>query len=117
MRLIVTGTRHGRADLRAVLDAFVADHGEPDLVLVGDARGVDAQARAWAITRGLRHQVFLANWQAHGLRAGPLRNAAMVAAAEPGDWCLALPDARSRGTWDCVRRARARGLLVVVIEQ
>ena len=114
-RLVVTGTRQGRADVWLLLDEFVQKYGVPSMVLVGDARGVDEDARAWALARGIPLKVFKADWETHGRSAGPLRNSTMVNAAEPGDWCLAFPKEESRGTRDCVRKAKIRGLSVFVL--
>lgn len=43
------------------------------------------------------------------------RNQRMVDLAESGDYLLAFPDADSRGTWDCYRRGKARGLKCYVV--
>ncbi len=40
-----------------------------------------------------------------GKAGGPVRNQAMVDSG--ADLCLAFPDNKSIGTWDCVQRARA----------
>lgn len=53
-----------------------------------------------------------AEWHRLGPRAGPIRNQAMVDAG--ADVCLAFASPGSRGTWDCVRRAREAGIRVEV---
>lgn len=115
MKLVVTGTRRGRPDVAYWLDRWARRYGLPEVLIVGDADGVDAQAVMWCgETRPLLQRVVV-----NPLLASPHRyhdrNQRMVDAAEPGDHCLAFPDPESRGTWDCVRRARARGLRVFVL--
>lgn len=122
-QLLVSGTRHGRRDVEHLLSCWLgrngwgATKGFQDLVLVqGGARGVDGQAAAWANERGIFVRTFVADWNRHGKAAGPKRNQAMVDSAVPGhDYLLAFPDESSIGTHDCVRRARAHGLLVEVL--
>src|SRR5688572_25673070 len=116
MKLAITGTRHGRADVVAVLDAWVAKHGGPAVVIIGDAPGVDKQASDWARAKGFLRSIYHADWNAHGTKSGPIRNQAMANAMRKGDHCLAFPDKRSRGTWDCVRRMRAAGVKVEVVK-
>lgn len=118
LRLVISGTRLGRPDVWYWLDRWMRRHGPPGLLIVGCARGVDAQAIAWAVERNVRYQVFRAAWRrpdgSKDLSAGNKRNAAMVAAARPGDWLLAFPDVESRGTPDCAAKGRRAGLRVHV---
>lgn len=121
MRLVVTGTRHGRSDLWWWLNRFVAKHGRPELCILGDAQGVDEQAWLWTLFYKVEHVKFEAQWRAgyrhaYNPRAGHERNQVMVDQASRGDWCLAFPHPTkpSPGTWDCYRRALDRGLNVAV---
>lgn len=111
MRVLITGSRHGHPLVERWLTAWVERHGEPWFVL-GDATGVDAQAMELCEVRGWSYDRVTAVWALYGNRAGPERNGRMVALCEPGDVCLAFPAADSRGTRDCVRKARAAGLVV-----
>jgi len=112
--VIVTGGRdYAGTGLVEALDEVLAKH--PGLVLyVGDARGADARARAWAESRGVPCREFAANWSL-GPAAGPTRNAIMVSSAanfarmDPA-LCLAAPG--GRGTADCVERCRKAGIEV-----
>lgn len=112
--LVVTGTRRGRPDVEDRLDAWVAQHGYPSRIVIGDAAGVDFQARRWAIERGVTWSVHVADWKGRGRLAGPERNQRMVDAAGPGAHLLALPDWQSVGTYDCIARARKAKLHVQV---
>jgi len=79
MNVIVCGGRDYRdrdAAFRA-LDAFAAVH--PIWLLVhGGARGADSIAGEWAKARGIRVKEMPADWNAHGRKAGPLRNVDML---------------------------------------
>ena len=106
MRLIIAGSRTiaGAEALAAI------DHLAPPAVaavLCGGAAGVDAAGRAWAEARGIPVLDFPADWARYGRGAGPIRNAAMVAAA---DALLLVWDGQSRGSADVRRRAVAAGL-------
>lgn len=116
MRWLVTGSREGVwGDLWVVLDQMHRFFGVSN-VLVGDASGIDAGARAWCESMNVSVAVYVAQWDTYGVAAGPRRNAAMVADAEVGDICLAFPSKNSRGTWDCVRKAKKAGLAVLVYQ-
>lgn len=125
--LLVTGARFGRMDVHDKLDAWLAELlasvRPPKKIRMrhGAARGVDTQAGLW----GARHPGLIEvlpipveddDWEdpALGLYAGNLRNQVVVDLCKPGSPCLAFPVPGCRGTWDCVRRARKRGLVVTV---
>jgi len=81
----------------------------------GWAAGADRIARLWAEdflgsagTRG-----YPADWRRDGRAAGPRRNVRMLEAERP-DLVLAYPIRDSRGTWNCVTEALARGITVAV---
>lgn len=79
--LVVTGCReltpaHFNQALAA---AGVADR--VSVLIVGDAPGIDAAARAWARALGrdaVALRLFAANWTRLGSVAGPIRNSAMI---------------------------------------
>jgi hypothetical protein len=79
----------------------------------GGARGVDSWVVEAAEERGLRTIVFPADWERHGRRAGPLRNAEIVAHA---DRLVAFWNGRSRGTLNTVLAARAAGLPISIFD-
>jgi hypothetical protein len=115
MRLLITGSRKGREDVERWLDRWGAKYGQPELVIVGGAPGVDTQAELYASRACWKVRVVPAPWQRLGARAGPVRNQAMVDLCRSGDHCLAFPSLGSRGTLDCASRARAAGLSVFVL--
>jgi hypothetical protein len=112
-RILVTGWREWVYD-RVVRDALL-EHG-PGLVVHGDARGLDRVAARVAIALGWpTPEAHPADWDRHGPPAGGRRNQLMVDLG--ADVCLAFPGPTSTGTWDCVRRARAAGIPVVVYDR
>ncbi len=85
-----------------------------DVVIHGAASGADTEGMLWAQAMpGRKHAPFAAVWPAHGRAAGPIRNQRMLDEGKP-DLVVAFPG--GRGTADMVRRARAAGVPVKVIE-
>jgi predicted Rossmann-fold nucleotide-binding protein len=110
MRILVCGGRDYR-NVSAVINALAALHAKRPItaLIEGGAKGADQIARAWAEQCGWPVLTFKADWQRHGKRAGPLRNARMIAEGRP-DGVIAFPG--GRGTADMVSQARAAGLTV-----
>ncbi|AXH70433.1 hypothetical protein HOT75_gp046 [Gordonia phage Daredevil] len=113
-RILITGGRDWTDVTRigwALRDLWI-DWGEPtDAILVeGECPhgGADIIARDVWLSRGYPVERVPANWKELGKAAGPYRNQLMV--DRGADMCLAFPTAKSRGTWDCVRRARDAGI-------
>lgn len=107
--LIVCGNRD-YSDSRAVfraLDRVRAKYGVAK-IKHGGARGADALAGRWAEECGVPVEVFDADWEQHGKRAGPIRNQAM--ADSGADGCIAFPG--GRGTADMIQRATEAGIKV-----
>jgi hypothetical protein len=80
-------------------------------IISGGARGVDTFAADWAKRKGVPLTVFDADWDTHGKAAGPIRNTAIVEAAEV---VIAFVDGPSKGTKDAIKKAKAAGKQVVV---
>lgn len=121
LTIVVTGTRTDarKGDVTRTLNAF-ADL--IDFVYVGDATGVDAEALAWAQAQGIGYHVHYADWVAPDgsidRSAGPRRNGRMLDDGKETDsvvFAFPHPDPkRRRGTDDCIRQAKARGMVVLV---
>ncbi|WP_052372155.1 SLOG family protein [Nocardia otitidiscaviarum] len=127
-RVIVTGSRSYPCedDVWEALAMAIAEHcdaGDTFTVVHGACpTGADAHAASWfRLPDGGSGVTFLeerypAEWRLFGKAAGPRRNAEMVALG--ADLVLAFPlegsRERSRGTWDCVDRARAAGIPVEI---
>jgi hypothetical protein len=114
IRVLVCGGRDfdDRALLEAVLDRLHRTRVFAALI-EGDARGADRMAGAWAEAQGIAHEVFKADWDGLGSKAGPIRNQRMLDEGRP-DLVVAFPG-RS-GTEHMKRIAQAAGVEVLEIE-
>lgn len=114
MRVLVCGGRdyRDRFMVCVTLDNLVDERGEISAIIHGGATGADEWAHEWAVGSWCDVDVYPAEWQRHGKRAGPIRNARMLAEGKP-DLVVAFPG--GRGTADMVRRARAAGVEVVEV--
>lgn len=72
-------------------------------VITGDAKGVDALAKAWASQQKLPCDVFEARWDEQGKSAGPIRNRRM---ATECDYAVVFWDGKSRGASNMVQTLR-----------
>ncbi len=114
---IICGSRNfsDRPLLELMADTLLGNCGQ---VFSGGAKGADSLGEEWAEKRKKPCQVFNADWGEHGRRAGPIRNSIMVnAAIDLGETIvLAFVQGDSRGTRDCVRKAKAIGASVYLVE-
>jgi hypothetical protein len=111
MKVLVTGSRKFH-DRDLVRDALAAT--ELDILVHGKARGADFCAHIACVDFGMSEEArtircYPADWEAHGMAAGPKRNQLMIdqehfIPGEPIDLFLAFPLPDSKGTWDMVKR-------------
>jgi YspA, cpYpsA-related SLOG family len=108
-RVLVTGGRNykDRTTLVSTLDGIHTAM-PITMLLLGGAPGADFMAWGWASDNDVPVTVIRADWEKYGKRAGPIRNAALL--NEGPDFILAFPG--GRGTADCCRQARDRGIPV-----
>jgi hypothetical protein len=103
MRILVCGGRKW-SDTKSVykcLDIFHKQ--EPiNVVIEGNAHGVDRIAGYWARKNNIDNLKFSADWNKFGKRAGPLRNKQMLNEGRP-DLVIAFPG--GRGTKNMVELA------------
>ncbi len=113
---VITGSRehdHRLMDLVCYTLALA----EPDFLILGDCpTGVDSFALAWAAINHVKFKRHYADWRGPlGKKAGPARNAAMVAhGVLLGAETIAFPRG-GPGTLDCMRKARRAGLPLHII--
>lgn len=92
--------------------------GDPgDLLIVhGDCpTGADHWADLWAKTYDYEIETHPAQWDLHGKFAGPKRNMEMVDLG--AEVVLAFPHPDSRGTVQCMKYAKEKGLRVKVFSE
>lgn len=113
MVIVVTGSRYG-FESKQVIDEleFIVGHiGKHNIaeIVVGDAIGVDAYARAFARMNGIELNVFKGDWSLYGLEAGMIRNKAMfdfATANYNNVFVLAFQANGSKGTQNMINMAR-----------
>jgi len=76
--------------------------------------GADMFADGVAKEMGFSTEVFLADWNTYGKKAGPMRNTQMVNSGV--DYVLAFWDGKTGGTMDTVKKAREKGIPVRLVE-
>lgn len=102
--------------LQSGLDALVRQFGKPS-VITGGAPGADTLADEWRIERGYPGQVFKAEWDKLGRRAGVVRNTRMLTAlrvikAAPK---RVIAFKGSQGTLNMIQQATAAGVTVTKV--
>lgn len=122
MRVLVTGSRdwEDQETVRAVMGRLPIMsrmvHGDQETVRVVDGEqvrtGLDRMAARICLEFWHVPEPHPADWAQWGKSAGPRRNQEMV--DRGADLCVAFPLPGSVGTWDCMRRATAAGIPVVV---
>ena len=115
MKVLVCGDRNwtNREAIRAWLCKL--QDWDYTTVIEGEARGADTIAKEEAQRIGMRVLKYPAQWNTYGRAAGPIRNREML--DQCPDLVLAFHSdlSKSKGTADCVREARKRGIKVEVV--
>jgi predicted Rossmann fold nucleotide-binding protein DprA/Smf involved in DNA uptake len=113
-RVIVAGSREftNYELLKETLDSLHLQH-TPDIEIVsGGARGADKMGERYAKERGIRVEVFPAQWDTYGKSAGYKRNQQM---ADHADTLIAFWDGVSKGTKHMIDIAKAKNINVILI--
>lgn len=114
VKVLVCGSRGWKEPRRIVERLHELSQRDGRLVVItGGARGADATAHRAAQALGLETEVFYADWETYGKRAGIRRNVEML--DERPDLVLAFWDGTSPGTKHTIDTASARGIPVEVI--
>ena len=90
--------------VKMILDRLYGEIG-PFRLVSGGAAGVDDTAEAWAKIRQLETNIFPADWENGGRKAGIVRNSLIVNAAEI---VIAFWDGVSPGTLDTIVKAKKK---------
>ncbi len=113
MIICITGGRDF-ADRTLVYRTLDAIHRETPIttLIEGGAPGADRLATFWAIDHRVPVRTFHAEWIKDGRKAGPLRNARMI--AERPDLVVAFPG--GRGTADTCALARKAAIRLLEVK-
>ena len=106
-RVAIVGSRTGIKQQQVV--DFVNSLPEGTIVVSGGARGVDKWAEEAARVRGLEVDIYPADWNRLGKKAGMIRNRDIVKNA---DEVVAFWDGKSRGTKNTMELAEQAGKLI-----
>jgi len=111
MKVLVCGSRHFNdyERLSAVLEPL-----DIDQIIEGGARGADTLARKYGEFCNIPVVEYLADWNTHGKRAGPIRNSQMLREGRP-NLVVAFWDGKSPGTKDMIAQAEKAGVKTIVI--
>ena len=120
-KVIIAGSRkfNDYAKLKENCDRILREKLEDEecniVIVSGHAKGADVLGEHYACERRLQLDAYPADWKQDGRAAGIVRNKEM---AESADALIAFPQEgeKSRGTWNMVKTARARGLKCDVVE-
>lgn len=113
MRILITGSRtwppeHAELILNRLIHFGRQAEDHPITVIHGGAKGVDTWAGDYAASLGYEVEVYPADWEQHGKKAGFIRNSEMV--AKGADVCLAFIHQHSRGATMCAALASKAGI-------
>lgn len=118
MRILITGSRKW-TNREIIKNAIIAVSAGSNSVTVvhGDCPygGADTIAAEIANSLSMEVESHPADWKGLGKAAGPIRNQEMVNLG--ADVCLAFPMTDSRGTIDCMNRARQAHIPLLVFNQ
>lgn len=118
MRVLVCGSRYftDYELLKEKLDELRSRLSIPvSTIIHGDARGADRFAGRYADDNKIHLQVYPADWNTYGKRAGPIRNAQMLREGNP-DYVVAFRGPNSRGTQNMIDQATKAGIPVEIID-
>jgi hypothetical protein len=113
VRIIVAGSRdfNDYELLKEKLDR-AKDHFGIFEVVSGKARGADSLGERYARENDLPIAEFPADWDAHGKKAGFMRNADM---ADYADGCIVFWDGISKGTQHMINLAKEKELNLAIV--
>lgn len=97
--------------LKSNLD-YLLTKSKIEVIIHGGAKGADSLAGVWAKENNIRVEVYKADWERYGKKAGILRNEEMLKLSKPS---LVIAFRGGRGTADMKRRSRFAGVPVVEI--
>ncbi len=112
MRVLICGGRDysNQTFFNNKLDAIQKERGAFTIIIQGGAKGADYLAHLYSAKRGIKEEVYNAEWKMYGKTAGPIRNRRMLYEGKP-DLVVAFPG--GAGTTDMKKQARNAGVEVI----
>jgi len=117
MRIVFTGSRHWKDEsiVFECLKKIISMYGKNETtVVVGGAKGLDTIVVNLSRSLGLNVEVFNADWNLYGKKAGPVRNQKMLESG--ADLVIAFPEKESRGTRHMIDISQKAGIRTIVYE-
>ena len=107
VRVLVCGGRdfNDASMVREILDQVHEDL-NISCIIEGGARGADRLAGAWALVSGIDREVYHADWNRYGRRAGYLRNVRMANEGKP-DLIVAFPGGKGTAMMESIAKDRS----------
>lgn len=117
MRLLVCGDRRWK-DMELIFTVLTEIEKERLIrtVITGGCSGADDIVAEIAVRNARTVEVYDADWNEHGLAAGPIRNQEMLDKGKP-DMVVGFHDdiAKSKGTKDMLKRSIAAGVPTMLV--
>lgn len=111
MKVLISGSR-GITDYEFVRKCL--DDALRIEIVVGDAKGVDTLVQEYCMKRGIKCEIYHADWDKYGRAAGPIRNSEMVSKCDIG---MAIWDGVSYGTKDAIYKLNHSHKLLKVMRK
>ena len=115
-RILVCGDRNWNDSEK--IREILKEYPKESVIIHGGCRGADTLAGNVAKTLHMPVIVFSAEWNKHGLAAGPIRNKKMLDEGKP-DIVLAFHGdiSSSKGTKNMISQARTRGIEIILYDK
>ena len=109
-KVLVTGSRtwSDKTVIYSELNNFLAKFPNNLILVHGGAAGADSIAHNWALANNVKTEVWEANWDLHGKKAGPIRNNLMIKSG--ADYSLAFLQNNSSGTLHAISTLKKSGV-------
>ena len=109
-KVLVTGSRTWKDEfiIHNELNTLLAKFPQNLTLVHGGAAGADSIAHNWALANHVNTEVWEANWELHGKKAGPIRNNMMIKSG--ADYSLAFLENNSSGTLHAIAALKKAGV-------
>ena len=114
MKITIGGCRDysDYSQFKEFVDEYIEQLNTEEIIIIsGHCSGVDMMAERYAEEKGLKTEIFPADWKRYGRAAGPVRNKTMV---DNCDRVIAFWDNKSRGTASLIKYAEKMGKEIVI---